>query len=50
LNTTRDAVVGNTSYGFISTDPKVAGSSIPDSRRVSLWSSVCGQRAGNCTK
>jgi hypothetical protein len=50
LNTTRNAVVGITSYGFISTDPKVAGSSIPDDRWVNLWNSVCGQRAGNCTK
>lgn len=50
LNTTRNAVVGITSYGYISTDPKVAGSSIPDSRWVSLWNSVCAQRAGNCTK
>ena len=50
FRTDRNAVVGITSYGYVSTDPKLQGSSIPDNRWVNLWNSVCGQRAGNCTK
>ena len=46
-NTGRNRVVGITSYGYTSTDPKVQGSSILDSRWVGLWNAMCA-RAGNC--
>jgi V8-like Glu-specific endopeptidase len=49
LNTGLNRVVGVTSYGYISTDPKVQGASILDSRWVSLWNSVCAHRVGNCS-
>jgi V8-like Glu-specific endopeptidase len=41
-------VVGITSYGYNSTDPKVQGASILDSRWVNLLNVVCGLQAGNC--
>lgn len=41
-------VVGITSFGFTSTGPKVQGSSIPDSRFVSVLNATCAHRAGNC--
>lgn len=40
-------VVGVTSYGYISTDPKVQGASIPNATWVSIWNIVCAG-AGNC--
>lgn len=46
-NTGQNRVVGVTSYGYISTDPKVQGASIPDSRWVDIWNTICA-RAGNC--
>lgn len=46
-NTAPNRVVGITSYGYTSTDPKVQGSSILDSRWVGLWNAICA-RAGNC--
>lgn len=42
-------VVGVTSYGYIDTAPRVQGASILDSRWVSIWNSICGFRAGNCS-
>jgi hypothetical protein len=42
-------VVGVTSYGYVSTDPKVQGASILDSRWVQIWQIVCAHRAGNCS-
>jgi hypothetical protein len=48
LNAGRNLVVGITSYGYTNTGIKVQGSSIPDSRFVSLLKSVCAHRAGNC--
>ncbi|UUZ57508.1 hypothetical protein LP419_28115 [Massilia sp. H-1] len=47
LNTGQNRVVGVTSYGYVSTDPKVQGASIPDSRWVSIWNTICA-RPGNC--
>ena len=46
-NTAQNRVVGITSYGYTSLDPKVQGSSILDSRWVQLWNTMCA-RAGNC--
>ena len=51
LTTNLNAVVGVTSYGYISTAPQVQGSSIPDSRAggfIPLLNSMCAARAGNC--
>jgi V8-like Glu-specific endopeptidase len=49
LNPGVNRVVGVTSYGYVSTDPKVQGASILDSRWVSVWNTICGVTAGNCT-
>jgi len=49
LNTGRNRIVGITSYGYISTDPKVQGASILDSRWVNMVNLMCGFTAGNCT-
>jgi V8-like Glu-specific endopeptidase len=49
FNTGRNEVVGITSYGFVSTDPKIQGSSILDNRWVSLWNTMCAS-PGACTK
>ena len=46
-NIGQNRVVGITSYGYISVDPKVQGASIPDSRWVQIWNQICA-RAGNC--
>ena len=46
-----NALVGVSSYGYISTLPKVQGSSIPDSRPggfIPLLNAMCAHRAGNC--
>lgn len=40
-------VVGITSYGYVQTEPKVQGASIPDNRWVAVWNAVCAG-AGNC--
>jgi hypothetical protein len=47
-NTGSNRVVGVTSYGYTSADPKVQGASIPDNRWVQLWNTICA-RAGNCS-
>lgn len=49
LNPGLNRVVGVTSYGYVSTDPKALGSSVPDSRFTGLLSLVCGHKAGNCS-
>ena len=41
-------IIGITSYGYDSTDPKVQGSSIPDNRFLSLLTSTCNLSVGNC--
>lgn len=41
-------IIGITSYGYLSSDPKVQGSSIPDSRFISLLNSICSRQTGNC--
>ncbi|WP_229432591.1 MULTISPECIES: trypsin-like serine peptidase [Massilia] len=46
-NTAQNRVVGVTSYGYISADPKVQGASVPDSRWVQIWNQICA-RPGNC--
>jgi V8-like Glu-specific endopeptidase len=46
-NTGSNRVVGVTSYGYTSTDPKVQGASIPDNRWVQLFNTICA-RSGNC--
>ena len=43
----QNRVVGITSYGYVSADPKVQGASVPDSRWVQLWNQICA-RSGNC--
>ncbi|HEY0488230.1 MAG TPA: hypothetical protein VGD30_01835 [Telluria sp.] len=43
----QNRVVGITSYGYVSADPKVQGASIPDARWVQLWNQICA-RSGNC--
>jgi len=48
LNPGPNRVVGVTSYGYVSLDPKVQGASILDSRWVALWNAVCAHRIGNC--
>ena len=48
LNPGPNRVVGVTSYGYVSTDPKVQGASILDSRWVQIWNIVCAHRVGNC--
>ncbi|WP_426109804.1 hypothetical protein [Massilia sp. PWRC2] len=42
-------VVGVTSYGYVSEEPKVQGASILDARWVQLFRTVCGARNGNCS-
>jgi V8-like Glu-specific endopeptidase len=47
-NTGSNRVVGVTSYGYTSADPKVQGASILDDRWVQLWNMICA-RSGNCS-
>ena len=49
LNPGTNRVVGVTSYGYVSTDPKVQGASILDDRWVQIWNIVCANRVGNCS-
>jgi V8-like Glu-specific endopeptidase len=49
LNAGLNQVVGITSYGFVSPNPKTQGSSVPDQRWVDLFNAVCADGAGNCT-
>lgn len=48
LNSGLNRIVGVTSYGYVSTDPKAQGASLPDSRFISVLNVVCGHLAGNC--
>ena len=48
-NSGRNQVVGVTSYGYTSTGPRAQGASIPDTRWVNLWNSICARTAGNCS-
>ena len=43
-----NTIVGITSYGFISSQPKVQGSSILNDAFVSLYNAACARNAGNC--
>ncbi|MQA28821.1 MAG: hypothetical protein GEU82_03135 [Luteitalea sp.] len=49
LNPGSNRVVGITSYGYVSTDPKVQGASILDNRWVKIFNIACAHRAGNCS-
>ncbi len=49
VNAAQNRVVGVTSYGYVSPDPKVQGASILDNRWVDLWNAVCAARVGNCS-
>jgi V8-like Glu-specific endopeptidase len=49
LNPGLNRVVGVTSYGFVSPNPKIQGASEPDQRWVDLFNLVCANNAGNCT-
>jgi len=51
VTTSINALVGVTSYGYVSTLPLVQGSSIPDSRAggfIPLLNLMCAGRVGNC--
>lgn len=48
LNAGRNRIIGVTSYGYVSEDPKAQGASIPDSRFIDLLNFICAHRAGNC--
>ncbi|WP_131781817.1 trypsin-like serine peptidase [Legionella gresilensis] len=48
LNPGLNRIIGITSYGYVSADPKAQGSSIPDSRFTDLLNSICAHKAGNC--
>ena len=47
-NTGLNRIVGVTSYGYISTGPKVQGSSILTNTFVSILNMACAHRSGNC--
>ncbi len=49
LNPGLNRIVGVTSYGYVSTDPKAQGASIFDSRFTSILNTACAHRAGNCS-
>lgn len=49
IRTGSNRVVGITSYGYVSEEPKVQGASILDGRWVQLFNTVCGARPGNCS-
>ncbi len=48
LSPNLNRIIGITSYGYTSTAPKVQGSSVPDSRFISVLNVICGLTAGNC--
>ncbi len=48
-NKTLNQVIGVTSFGPVNTSLLFLGSSIPDSRFVSLINTACAHRAGNCS-
>jgi V8-like Glu-specific endopeptidase len=49
LNTGLNRIVGVTSYGYVSLDPKVQGASIFDSRFTSVLDTICTHKSGNCS-
>jgi V8-like Glu-specific endopeptidase len=48
LNPNPNRVVGVTSYGYTSADPKVQGSSILNQEFIAILNAACAHRAGNC--
>jgi V8-like Glu-specific endopeptidase len=48
LNANPNHVVGVTSYGYVSADPKIQGSSILNQEFVTILNAACAHRAGNC--
>ncbi|MDH4251497.1 MAG: hypothetical protein OEV27_09940 [Nitrospira sp.] len=52
LTSNLNAIVGVASYGYVSTDIHLQGSSIPDSRAggfIPLLNTMCAAKAGNCS-
>lgn len=47
-NTGINRIVGVTSWGYTSTTPLAQGASIPDERFLTLLTSLCNHKAGNC--
>jgi hypothetical protein len=47
-NTGSNRVVGVTSYGYVPSDPKVQGASIPDRRWINILSTLCSRVPRNC--
>lgn len=47
-NNGSNRVVGVSSYIYVPSDPQVQGASIPDSRWVGLFNTLCTRQAGNC--
>jgi V8-like Glu-specific endopeptidase len=50
FNNGPNRVVGVTSYGYISPDPKVQGASIPDSRWSDIFNAFCAANPKNCVQ
>lgn len=48
LNPGLNRLVGVTSYGYISADPKVQGSAILDNNFMLILNAACSHKAGNC--
>lgn len=49
LNAGMNRIVGITSYGYVSTDPKVQGSSNPNNQFTDILNLICAHQAGNCS-
>jgi V8-like Glu-specific endopeptidase len=47
-NTGSNRVVGVTSYGYVPSDPKVQGASIPDGRWINILNTLCSRVPRNC--
>lgn len=48
LNAGINRIIGVTSYGYLSVDPKAEGASNPDNRFISLLNLICAHKVGNC--
>lgn len=48
LDANPNRVVGVTSYGFVAPEPKVQGSSVLNQEFLTILSTACARRAGNC--
>jgi len=48
LNAALNRVVGVTSYGYTSFDPKAQGAAIFDSRFTTILNTMCSHKGGNC--